>query len=104
MNIEGKDFVIKDRRAFDEEGELKKEGSAGSETAEKEAAGQKKARPQEAGRPPLPEVSFTSLIFSLSSSASVPGISFASFAIFNGKQVVKGIATKVTQHSLPHLR
>ncbi len=72
MTEEEKGFVIKDRRSFDEKGELKDK-----EAREKEA---RKAPPEKApGDPPkkrsgetsspLPEVSFTGLIFSLSSSA-----------------------------------
>jgi hypothetical protein len=73
MAEEEKGFTIKDRRAFDESGDLKAE-----ETAEKP-----KEKPKEEGKPkeaeapprneaertPLPEVNFNSLIFSLSSSA-----------------------------------
>ncbi|RLB41175.1 MAG: DUF1844 domain-containing protein [Deltaproteobacteria bacterium] len=72
---EEKGFIIKDRRAFDEKGELKKKPE---EEKAKEAEGKKpdqqrteaakgQARQQQSGS--LPEVTFTSLIFSLSSSA-----------------------------------
>jgi hypothetical protein len=69
MAEEEKGFTIKDRRAFDESGDLKAE-----ETAEKpkEEGKPKEAEApprREAERPPLPEVNFNSLIFSLSSSA-----------------------------------
>ena len=69
MAEEEKGFTIKDRRAFDESGDLKAE-----ETAEKpkEEGKPKEAEApprKEAERPPLPEVNFNSLIFSLSSSA-----------------------------------
>ena len=69
MAEEEKGFVLKDRRSFDEKGDLK------DETEKKE---EKKTAPkeEEAGKPeeetqraPLPEVNFNSLIFSLSSSA-----------------------------------
>jgi hypothetical protein len=70
MDVEGKGFVIKDRRSFDEKGDLreeKKDERAGespkSDTTEK--AGETAAQ----DRGPLPEVNFSSLIFSLSSSA-----------------------------------
>jgi hypothetical protein len=70
---EEKGFVIKDRRSFDEKGELKKEADKGPEKkAEKEGA---KGKPKETEgadkgqQAPLPEVNFNSLIFSLSSSA-----------------------------------
>ena len=61
MSIEGKDFVIKDRRSFDNEGRLKEE-----EEEKKEAKEEKKEAPkqEETERPPLPEVNFSSLILS----------------------------------------
>jgi len=65
MDVEGKGFVIKDRRSFDEEGELKEKEK--DEKIEKEEAKTKEEEPQRGG--PLPEVNFNSLIFSLSSSA-----------------------------------
>jgi hypothetical protein len=69
MAEEEKGFTIKDRRAFDQTGDLKKEETG--ETPKKE---EKKSEPEppprkEAERGPLPEVNFNSLIFSLSSSA-----------------------------------
>jgi len=73
MGIEGDGFVIKDRRSFDESGELKKE-----EQEEKKQETKEKTEPQTSEREtksetqesgPLPEVNFQSLIFSLSSSA-----------------------------------
>lgn len=74
MTEEEKGFVIKDRRAFDEKG-ARKEGAAHAKQTEKGGAreGQGKmddrssARREEAM--PLPEVNFSSLIFSLSYSA-----------------------------------
>jgi len=70
---EEKGFVIKDRRALDEKGELKKRPEEEDKKTEQREA--KRAEPsadkarEEQQRPPLPEVNFTSLIFSLSSSA-----------------------------------
>lgn len=63
---EEKGFVIKDRRSFDDKGELKEK-----ETAEeqKKEAPKEKVSEEESRTTPLPEVNFTSLIFSLSSSA-----------------------------------
>ncbi|MBW1936536.1 MAG: DUF1844 domain-containing protein [Deltaproteobacteria bacterium] len=68
MAEEEKGFVIKDRRSFDEKGELKEEKK--KEDAAKERK-QESREPQkeERQRAPLPEVNFNSLIFSLSSSA-----------------------------------
>ncbi len=66
MAEEEKGFIIKDRRSFDKEGELKEEkgtSDAGSQNTREEK------REQDAQRIPLPEVNFNSLIFSLSSSA-----------------------------------
>ena len=64
MVEEEKGFVIKDRRSFDEKGELK--DTKLEEEAKKEVPGDQ-APEKEAESPPLPEVSFNSLIFSLSS-------------------------------------
>ena len=68
MAEEEKGFVIKDRRSFDEKGELKEEKK--EEAAAKERK-QESREPQkeERQKAPLPEVNFNSLIFSLSSSA-----------------------------------
>ena len=66
MAEEEKGFVIKDRRSFDEKGELK-DTKAEQEPKKKEP--EEPAPKKEAERPPLPEVNFTSLIFSLSSTA-----------------------------------
>jgi hypothetical protein len=71
-NIEGDGFVIKDKRSFDESGELKeeqeeKEQAPGEKTEPEKPEEEAKSETQERG--PLPEVNFQSLIFSLSSSA-----------------------------------
>jgi len=69
MAEEEKGFIIKDRRAFDESGDLKAEETA---EAPKEEGKKKEAEApprKEAKSPPLPEVNFNSLVFSLSSSA-----------------------------------
>jgi hypothetical protein len=63
---EGKGFVVKDRRSFDEKGDLK-EKETEKEEKRQEAPRAEKIEEQEP--PPLPEVNFNSLIFSLSSSA-----------------------------------
>ena len=65
MAEEEKGFVIKDRRSFDEKGELK--DTKLEEEAKKEVPGDQAPKKKEAELPPLPEVSFNSLIFSLSS-------------------------------------
>ena len=69
MTEEEKGFVIKDRRSFDERGDLK--DKAADEPAEKKADKEEKAPPRSENRdtPPLPEANFTALIFSLSSTA-----------------------------------
>ena len=74
MADEEKGFVIKDRRHFDEKGELKEsKGEGEKKTQEAVKPDEKPAGkgPQEEQRrpPPLPEVNFNALIFSLSSSA-----------------------------------
>jgi len=66
MAEEEKGFVLKDKRSFDEKGDLKEEGA--EESPKKEEA-KAETQQEEATRTPLPEVNFNSLIFSLSSSA-----------------------------------
>ena len=68
---EEKGFIIKDRRALDEKGELKKRPEEGKKQEQKtqEAEPSKEKTSEQQKTPPLPEVNFTSLIFSLSSSA-----------------------------------
>ena len=69
-DIEGKGFVIKDRRSFDEDGELKAGEEAPEKKTEKGKEGKREeAKGEETRRVPFPEVSFSTLIFSLSSSA-----------------------------------
>ena len=65
MDQEEKGFVIKDRRSFDDKGDPKQEVES-EKVKEKVEEGQAQ---KNAGPPPLPEVNFTSLVFSLSSSA-----------------------------------
>ncbi len=68
MAEEEKGFVIKDRRSFDQTGELKDtklEEETKKEVPREQAP--EKAPEKEAEHPPLPEISFNSLIFSLSS-------------------------------------
>jgi hypothetical protein len=70
MKTEDKGFTVKDRRSFDAEGDLKEEEKEAAETKKPEQPpieGNKQAESTQA--PPLPEVNFSSLIFSLSSSA-----------------------------------
>ena len=64
MAEEEKGFVIKDKRSFDEKGELK---DTKLEKEEKKEEPKDQAPKKKAERPPLPEVNFNSLIFSLSS-------------------------------------
>ena len=68
MEIEGKGFVIKDKRALDEKGELK-EGKREAEAKVKEGKEKEVETQEKTEQGPLPEVNFNSLIFSLSSSA-----------------------------------
>jgi hypothetical protein len=68
MEIEGKGFVVKDKRALDDKGELKQEKEEAAAKVKEEE--ERKEEPKEkAERAPLPEVNFNSLMFSLSSSA-----------------------------------
>ena len=78
----GKGFVIKDRRHFDESGDLRDE-EVTKVVEKKEEAGERKpevkieeaetapegAAASEAGDAPLPEINFASFIFSLSTTA-----------------------------------
>lgn len=67
MNEEEKGFIIKDKRSFDDKGNLKEKEP---QEEEKKKEPQKEEAPKEKTEtPPLPEVNFNSLIFSLSSSA-----------------------------------
>ncbi|MGE5839628.1 MAG: DUF1844 domain-containing protein [Deltaproteobacteria bacterium] len=68
MAEEEKGFVIKDRRAFDDKGEVKDQ-EAKEEPRKEETT--RKAAADKAEEMPLPEVNFNSLIFSLSSSALI---------------------------------
>ena len=65
MGEEEKGFVIKDKRSVDGKGELK-EGGQKEKIKEEKKEERKKEEPQSV---PLPEVSLSSLVFSLSSSA-----------------------------------
>jgi len=66
MDVEGKGFVIKDRRALDEKGDLREEQA--EEKVEKKEEKKEEVKEEDFDRAPLPEVNFNSLIFSLSSS------------------------------------
>ena len=68
MDVEGKGFVIKDKRSYDEKGELKEE-KQDEKIEKKEEAEKERVSTDDEQRVPLPEVNFNSLIFSLSSSA-----------------------------------
>ncbi len=61
--IHGPGFTVKDKRAFDSQGKVNKE----SEKAEKEEDKEKEIEKEKASAP-LPEISFSSFLLSLSSS------------------------------------
>ena len=73
--IEGKGFIIKDRRRFTEEGESKEETepeeqAEGPEAAiQEEAEDKAKAEEKITEEMPLPEINFSTFIFSLNTSA-----------------------------------
>ena len=70
MDTEDKGFTVKDRRSFDETGDPKEEEKEAAEAKEPEQKPKEEVKKSEsAENPPLPEVNFSSLIFSLSSSA-----------------------------------
>ena len=66
MDVKGKGFVIKDKRALDEKGDLREEQP--EEKVEKKEEKKEEVKKEDFDRAPLPEVNFNSLIFSLSSS------------------------------------
>ena len=68
MDEEEKGFVIKDKRSFDDQGELKAEEPP-KEGDQPQAKKKEEPETTEGPRPPLPEANLSSLIFSLSSSA-----------------------------------
>ncbi|MBW1853964.1 MAG: DUF1844 domain-containing protein [Thermodesulfobacteriota bacterium] len=70
MSEEEKGFVIRDKRSFTSEGEVKPE----TEVTEKEKKGEEKEEAEKNETPkkeeiPLPEINFSSFVLSLSSSA-----------------------------------
>lgn len=67
MDEEEKGFILKDKRSFDETGELREE--KGEEEPKRPEKKKEEDKKEEARGVPLPEVNFNSLIFSLSSSA-----------------------------------
>jgi hypothetical protein len=71
MEEEEKGFVIKDRRSFDERGDLKEETGEGKSGKEERKEGIKKeeAGKEQRQRTVLPEVNFSYFLISLSSSA-----------------------------------
>ena len=69
METEEKGFTVRDRRSFDEEGDLKDEKETVEAKKPEPQAKEEKKRAESTNAPPLPEVNFSSLIFSLSSSA-----------------------------------
>ena len=68
MAVEGNGFIIQDKRSFGRDGELR-EKEEKDEKVESEKGKKEEAKAGDEERPPLPEVNFNSLIFSLSSSA-----------------------------------
>ena len=66
MPEEEKGFIIKDRRSFDDKGDLKEKDSTEEKVKEEP---EEEPPKKEAETPPLPEVNFSSLILSLSSTA-----------------------------------
>ena len=64
--IQGPGFTVRDRRAFDSEGEVKE--SAKAEKEEDKKKDKDREEKKERGAAPLPEVNFSSFLLSLSSS------------------------------------
>ena len=74
-DIEGKGFVIKDRRRFTDEGEPKEERAAEEKDerlepgTEEEEKAEPEAAAEQAEQMPFPEINFSTFIFSLNTSA-----------------------------------
>jgi hypothetical protein len=69
METEGKGFTVRDRRSFGEEGDPKDEKKTEETRKSEPSPKEEKKHADPTDTPPLPEVNFSSLIFSLSSSA-----------------------------------
>jgi hypothetical protein len=69
MEEEEKGFVIKDRRTFDEKGDLKDEAGAAEDSKKERKKEGKKPASEQTQRSVLPEVNFSYFLISLSSSA-----------------------------------
>ncbi|MBN2059978.1 MAG: DUF1844 domain-containing protein [Deltaproteobacteria bacterium] len=70
MSNEEKGFIIKDKRSLDEEGRLREEEKdRKTEFKDHKKEDKTTEKKEDKERPPLPEINFNSLIFSLSSSA-----------------------------------
>lgn len=69
MAEEEKGFILKDRRAFDDKGDLKENSREEERQTPQKEPVKETAKTEETQGPPLPEVNFSSLILSLSSSA-----------------------------------
>ena len=69
METEGKGFTVKDRRSFDDEGDLKEDKKTTEPEDTQPQAKEERKHTKATHDQPLPEVNFNSLIFSLSSSA-----------------------------------
>ena len=69
METEDKGFTVRDRRSFDEEGDLKAEKETKEAVEPEPKPEEEKKQTETPKNQPLPEVNFNSLIFSLSSSA-----------------------------------
>ena len=68
-SMQGEGFTVKDRRAFDSEGEIKKEiGEDGPGSDHEATQGKEKKETEAKESGPLPEVNFSSFVLSLSSS------------------------------------
>jgi hypothetical protein len=71
-DIEGKGFVVRDRRRFTEEGEERETVTSEEKTEQPESKIQEKAKSeaaQQSEEAPLPEINFSTFIFSLNTSA-----------------------------------
>jgi hypothetical protein len=70
-NVEGKGFVIRDKRKFTTEGEAKPEADASKDTTAAESADRAetaKEKSEEGKGMPLPEINFATFVLSISSS------------------------------------
>ncbi|MFO8165461.1 MAG: DUF1844 domain-containing protein [Thermodesulfobacteriota bacterium] len=67
-DVQGQGFVVKDKRAFDTQGEVKEKSEKAEEEKDRGEEKPSEKTKEDRGSAPLPEVNFSSFLLSLSSS------------------------------------